>query len=95
MPAPEEFDILRKVLNLPATADLIISQNAHSKGISKLLGEQLRENRAASRLLLNQAARELGVSVASFGQWESNRAFPSACYHPRIVAFLGFNPFPN
>jgi len=95
LPPQSEWDKLRGVLNLPQTPVLTITHNNHGKKPLKSLGEQLREHRAASRLLISQAARALGVSAISLGAWESNRAFPSVCYHPRIVAFLGYNPFPE
>jgi DNA-binding XRE family transcriptional regulator len=83
--------MLRKELNLPPTPVLIITQNAISKGSSKSLGEQLREHRAASRLLMNQAARELGVSATSLGAWESNKAFPSVCWNSNRTGDCSFD----
>jgi hypothetical protein len=81
LPPQRQWDMLRKELNLPPTPVLIISQSAHNKRASKPLGEQLPEHRAASRLRINEAPREIGVSATSLGAWESNRAFPSVCWH--------------
>lgn len=41
-----------------------------------------------------QVAIRLGASTASVEDWEVNQSFPTNKYIPRILDFLGYDPFP-
>ena len=58
------------------------------------IGECLRKRRLELKLCLAEAAPRIGVSVPTLGLWELGKVFPKHCYHAKIVAFLGANPFP-
>jgi len=40
-----------------------------------------------------QAAQWLEVSAWTLSLWECDRLFPTAPYHARIVAYMGYDPF--
>src|SRR5439155_25651211 len=44
-------------------------------------------------LLRRAVAQELGVDVATFLNWETNKVEPLARLVPRIVRFLGYHPW--
>jgi DNA-binding XRE family transcriptional regulator len=35
----------------------------------------------------------MGVNVSTYLLWETNKAFPSISFWPRILAFLGYYPY--
>ena len=39
-------------------------------------------------------AEQIGVDVTTITNWESNRTAPAIRYFPRVIRFLGYNPFP-
>jgi DNA-binding XRE family transcriptional regulator len=43
-------------------------------------------------ILQKEAAAQIGVSEATFYNWEGKATTPLACYLPRIIAFLGYDP---
>lgn len=53
------------------------------------LGAAFRERRWSRGLEQWQAAAEIGVSVATYRNWEVNRASPAVKHLPRAIAFLG------
>jgi len=57
------------------------------------LGSKLKTRRFELGLNQVQAAAKLGVSKAGLSTWESGRRCPSWTLHPRIVEYLGFDPF--
>ena len=57
------------------------------------LGEHLRKHRFGLGLRQSQVARHLGISERTLSLWECNRVLPTAPYHPRVLQFLGYNPF--
>lgn len=70
----------------------------HSFPISRqpqTLGEHLRKKRFASGLRQTEAANQLGVSARTLSLWECDRIIPTAPFHTRIEAYLGYNPFPT
>jgi len=48
------------------------------------------------QLSLKQAevASVIGVSEACITFWENNRSYLQIKHYPKIIAFLGYNPFP-
>lgn len=59
------------------------------------LGAKLRTRRFELGLNQVQAAVKLGVSKAGLSTWECGKRCPSWTLHPRIVEYLGFDPFEN
>jgi hypothetical protein len=57
------------------------------------VGGHLRKRRLQLRIFQSQAARRLRVSLVSLSKWECDKIFPTAPHHPRIVEYLGYNPF--
>jgi transcriptional regulator with XRE-family HTH domain len=61
----------------------------------KTLGDHLRAKRIESGLTQKQLCTQLGCDHLSLGHWELNQHQPSLKFIPRIVEFLGFDPFPE
>jgi len=59
------------------------------------LGDHLRAKRIESGLTQKQLCTQLGCGHLSLGQWELNQHQPSIRHIPKIVEFLGFDPFPE
>jgi DNA-binding XRE family transcriptional regulator len=57
------------------------------------LGEHLKKKRFNAGIRQSKAAQILGVSARTLSLWECDRLFPTAHYHARIVAYLGYDPF--
>lgn len=58
-------------------------------------GGHLQKRRLQLRLLQSQVAQHFGVSMVTMSKWELDKSFPSAPFRPRIVEFLGYDPFQN
>jgi transcriptional regulator with XRE-family HTH domain len=59
----------------------------------KTLGEYLRNRRMEMHLLQKDVAVIIGVSEDAITYWENNRSKPQIQFYPKIISFLGFNPF--
>jgi transcriptional regulator with XRE-family HTH domain len=59
----------------------------------KTLGEHLKKKRFQLGLRQEQSAAKLGVSCKTLSDWETSRIFPSLTLQPRIVEYLGYDPF--
>jgi transcriptional regulator with XRE-family HTH domain len=94
-PPQPEWDLLRKHLNLPAKPVLPYKQSERPPNRPKTIQEFLRKRRLELKLCGAEVARRIGVSAATFGLWELGTVFPRHCYHAKIVAFLGYDPFPK
>ena len=57
------------------------------------LGEHLRKKRFSAGLRQSQAARILGVSNRTLSLWETDRVYPAWAFQPRLIAYLGYDPF--
>jgi len=57
------------------------------------LGEPLKTKRFGAGVRQSEAAQILGVSERSLSLWECDRLFPTAPYHARVIAYLGYDPF--
>jgi DNA-binding XRE family transcriptional regulator len=62
---------------------------------SNSLGSQLRRQRAKLGIFQAEAARRLKISGRTLSLWECDRLYPTWPYWPRIVAYLGHDPFNN
>jgi hypothetical protein len=95
LPAQPEWNLLRKFLKLPSTPILTFTQPEKSLYTPKTIGERLRQRRLELKLCLAEAAPRMSVSVPTLGLWELRKVFPKHCYHAKITAFLGYDPFPK
>jgi transcriptional regulator with XRE-family HTH domain len=59
------------------------------------IGGHLRRRRAELRLGQSQASYSLGISTVTLSRWECDKVYPTAPHHPRIVEYLGYDPFNN
>jgi DNA-binding XRE family transcriptional regulator len=57
------------------------------------LGGHLRRRRLQLKIFQSEAARRMKVSNRTLSLWECDRLYPKWCYWPRIIAYLGFDPF--
>lgn len=60
----------------------------------KTIGEHLKKRRLGLKLLQKDLASILGVTEDCITNWENNRNEPQISYHPKVISFLGYNPFP-
>jgi DNA-binding transcriptional regulator YiaG len=58
------------------------------------LGAHIRQKREELKLSQREAARILGVGLATVRNWERGRAEVHDAYRPRVIRFLGFDPNP-
>ncbi len=59
------------------------------------IGGHLRRRRLQIRLHQSQAACQLGVSTVTLSRWECDKVYPTWEFQPRLVAYLGYDPFDN
>src|SRR5262249_18258953 len=58
------------------------------------LGDHIKARRLEVGLFQRQVADELGTDETTLFRWERNTARPQIRYLPRILKFLGYDPFP-
>ena len=71
---------------------------SHNRGIPvpkqpQTIGGHLRKRRLQLKILQSDAAHRLGVSTVSMSKWERDKIYPSWPHQPRIVEYLGNDPF--
>jgi transcriptional regulator with XRE-family HTH domain len=59
------------------------------------VGDHLRKRRYALGLFQKDVAQRLGISLDTLLTWETNKKEPSVRYLPKIIKFLGYDPFPE
>jgi transcriptional regulator with XRE-family HTH domain len=57
------------------------------------LGQHLRKKRFDSGLRQTEVARRLDISNRTLSCWECDRIYPTWEYWPRIIGYLGYDPF--
>jgi transcriptional regulator with XRE-family HTH domain len=57
------------------------------------IGQHIRKKRAQLRLTQKYVAEKIGVSEDSITFWENERVIPQIQFYPKIVEFLGYEPF--
>ena len=57
------------------------------------LGQHLKKKRFMAGLRQAQIARQLGVSCRTLSLWECDRIYPAWAFQPRLIAYLGYDPF--
>lgn len=65
------------------------SDNPHT------LGEHLKRKRLQDGLLQRVAAEQIGACHTAYLQWETDQNLPFVRYYPAIIAFLGYEPWPE
>jgi transcriptional regulator with XRE-family HTH domain len=60
----------------------------------KSIGEHLKKRRLQLRLLQADVAKLLNVCEDTVTGWENDRYTPQISHYPKIIEFLGYNPFP-
>jgi len=63
------------------------------KEAPETLGEHLRKQRTLRGSLQREVAAMLGVNESTYLLWEHDRERPFVRYLPKIIDFLGFDPF--
>jgi transcriptional regulator with XRE-family HTH domain len=59
------------------------------------LGSRLRKRRLELNVFQAEAARRLKISARTLSLWECDHLYPTWPYWPRIVDYLGCDPFDN
>src|ERR1035437_9537450 len=57
------------------------------------LGEHLKKKRFLVGIRQSEAALKLGVSNRTLSLWETDRVYPAWAFQPRLIAYLGYDPF--
>jgi len=85
-------------MDIPALPFLQVPQFAQipSQPIENLksIAEHLKKRRLELYLKQAEVAKDIGVSEDCITYWENNRSQPQIKYYPKIIQFLGYNPFP-
>jgi DNA-binding XRE family transcriptional regulator len=59
------------------------------------LGQHLKKKRFLAGIRQSEAALKLGVSKRTLSAWETDRVYPAWAFQPRLITYLGYNPFNN
>jgi DNA-binding XRE family transcriptional regulator len=62
-------------------------------GEPQTFGDHLKKKRLHLGLTQKQVAQALGMSEYSIICWETGKASPNIRYMPRIIAFIGYQPY--
>ena len=57
------------------------------------MGQHLKKKRFMAGMRQAQIARKLGVSSRTLSLWECDRIYPAWAFQPRLIAYLGYDPF--
>lgn len=57
------------------------------------LGQHLKKKRFLAGMRQSEAAQKLGVSSRTLSLWEIDRVYPAWVFQPRLIAYLGYDPF--
>jgi DNA-binding XRE family transcriptional regulator len=59
------------------------------------IGEHILKRRCELELFQKDVGRQIDVSARTIMNWEKSKAEPGIQYYPTILAFLGYDPFPE
>jgi len=59
------------------------------------IGDHLRKKRLDLKVFQRDVAKRLGVTTSTITNWEKNRGGPALRLIPKIITFLGSDPFPQ
>lgn len=57
------------------------------------IGEHLRNRRLELKVTQKSVGQKIGVSKDCMTWWENGRSHPHIRYYPKLIEFLGYNPF--
>ena len=57
------------------------------------LGQHLKKKRFLAGIKQAEAALKLGISDRTLSLWETDRVYPAWEFQPRLIAYLGYDPF--
>jgi transcriptional regulator with XRE-family HTH domain len=57
------------------------------------LGQHLKKKRFSAGIKQAEAALKLGISDRTLSLWETDRVYPAWTFQPRLVVYLGYDPF--
>jgi DNA-binding XRE family transcriptional regulator len=57
------------------------------------IGEHLKKRRFDLGMRQSEAAQRLGVSERTLSQWEVDKVYPTWPFQPRLIQYLGYDPF--
>ena len=57
------------------------------------LGQHLKKKRFLAGIRQTEAALKLGVSRRTLSAWETDWVYPAWAFQPRLITYLGYNPF--
>ena len=60
----------------------------------QLIGEHIKNRRMQLKLFQSDVAKIFDVCEDSITGWETGRSVPQIQYYPKLIEFLGYNPFP-
>lgn len=59
------------------------------------IGEHIKKTRTERNLTAETTAEQMGVNVHTLALWERGKNYPGVGYLKKIIAFLGYYPFPE
>ena len=59
------------------------------------LGDHLKKQRLTLALFQKDVALLLGVNEWTYHKWETNKTEPIISMYPKVIEFLGYDPFPE
>ena len=59
----------------------------------KNVGSDLKKKRLQLRINRMALAQQLNVCIKTIQNWEHGRSIPAICHLPRLIDFLGYDPF--
>lgn len=61
--------------------------------VPSTLGQHLKKKRFLADERQKEAALKMGVSNRTLSLWETDRVYPARAFQPRLIIYLGFDPF--
>jgi DNA-binding XRE family transcriptional regulator len=95
---PDDYKIRKGIPALPFSASKQASLKVAGNPVvrnPKTLGDRIRKRRLELGFLQREVATQIGVSEDCINYWENGRSEPHIHYYPKIIAFLGYYPFPK
>ena len=53
----------------------------------------MRSNRVKLGISQTELAQKVGVHIETVANWEHSRSMPAICHLPKLIDFLGYDPF--
>lgn len=68
-------------------------RNSYDPSSLTAIGEHIKKRRIQLHLFQRDVAKILDVSEDTITYWENGRATPQIQHYPKVIEFLGYNPF--